>query len=612
MKFLINIFKKENRALKEIIKYKLIISFIIIFSTEIILSIAVDDSIFWMYKRLSHWLLISTILIFSVISFINLFINRLSVSLFITTLIATSMIYSHILKSAMRFTPIQFWDYKLIEEGLYALTMIINKPIYIILILFSLILLIAFLIKLLKSDKLRISIKNRFFMFFISTTSIVIIFSFISISYSNLFFMHRTNSCYIAKSGIYSFLILSAKHTNKKIIPKDYNESNIKEIVKKYSNAYDNKYFTIQENENPNIIFLSIESFFDPADIGIKFKKDPIPFFHSLQKEFGKKNFISPTYGGGTDRPEFEILTGFSKQIIREPVANYFIIKQPFFPNLASMLNILNYKTVGIEASKGKNFQKNIAYPKLGFDKLIAIADDFPNRELTWDKTSDNYIVNKTIQNIKKYSKLFLYIQTNATHARYNNVEINPNFEVLNENLEEDTKIIMQKYAQAIHVTDIALKKLVTYLKNSDKKSILFINGDHKPGKLGSSYKELKTFSGSNKKQLFNRYQTPLVIWHNLKQIKTPETISSNILSSILLNYISIDKKNIPIQFKITKLFLDDLPVVSKFYMDKNNKFYTKRSLPTEKEKMINDYYLLQYDILEGKQYSIKKNDSIN
>ena len=59
----------------------------------------------------------------------------------------------------------------------------------------------------------------------------------------------------------------------------------------------------------PNVIVILSEAFWDPTIIpGAKFSKDPIPFFHKLQKSGTSGTMLSPQYGGGTANVEFEVL----------------------------------------------------------------------------------------------------------------------------------------------------------------------------------------------------------------------------------------------------------------------------------------------------------------
>ncbi|MBQ2433323.1 MAG: hypothetical protein II266_02750, partial [Clostridia bacterium] len=61
----------------------------------------------------------------------------------------------------------------------------------------------------------------------------------------------------------------------------------------------------------PNIIFIQLESFFDPYIIEhLTYSEDPIPNFRRLKQEYTSGELYVPTVAGGTANTEFEVLTG--------------------------------------------------------------------------------------------------------------------------------------------------------------------------------------------------------------------------------------------------------------------------------------------------------------
>ena len=62
-----------------------------------------------------------------------------------------------------------------------------------------------------------------------------------------------------------------------------------------------------------NIIFLQLESFFDPTTVDfLDFSEDPIPYFRQLMEEYSSGYFRVPSVGAGTANTEFEAITGMS------------------------------------------------------------------------------------------------------------------------------------------------------------------------------------------------------------------------------------------------------------------------------------------------------------
>src|SRR5699024_9814978 len=65
--------------------------------------------------------------------------------------------------------------------------------------------------------------------------------------------------------------------------------------------------------EPVNVIFLQLESFFDPKQVEfLNLSEDPIPNFRRLMEEYTSGYFRVPSVGAGTANTEFETITGMS------------------------------------------------------------------------------------------------------------------------------------------------------------------------------------------------------------------------------------------------------------------------------------------------------------
>ena len=90
--------------------------------------------------------------------------------------------------------------------------------------------------------------------------------------------------------------------------PRDYSESEINRI----QNTEENLPATDEESR-PNILFLQLESFFDPTLVNyLEISEDPIPTFRKLMEEYSSGYFKVPSVGAGTANTEFEAITGMS------------------------------------------------------------------------------------------------------------------------------------------------------------------------------------------------------------------------------------------------------------------------------------------------------------
>ena len=67
------------------------------------------------------------------------------------------------------------------------------------------------------------------------------------------------------------------------------------------------------EETLPNIIFVQLESYFDPTEVEwLQFSEDPIPNLRKMYQEHSTGYFKVPSVGAGTANTEFEVLTGMS------------------------------------------------------------------------------------------------------------------------------------------------------------------------------------------------------------------------------------------------------------------------------------------------------------
>ena len=88
-----------------------------------------------------------------------------------------------------------------------------------------------------------------------------------------------------------------------------YSEDEINRIEKTESNLPKTK----EDGKRPNILFLQLESFFDPTLVNyLDISEDPIPNFRKLMKEYSSGYYKVPSVGAGTANTEFETITGMS------------------------------------------------------------------------------------------------------------------------------------------------------------------------------------------------------------------------------------------------------------------------------------------------------------
>ena len=103
--------------------------------------------------------------------------------------------------------------------------------------------------------------------------------------------------------------------------------------------------YRIEEGEMPNIMFVQLESFFDPTEVEwLQFSEDPIPNLRKMFQNYSSGYFKAPSVGAGTANTEFEVLTGMSMRFFgpgEYPYKTY--AKTKYVESAASALSALGY-----------------------------------------------------------------------------------------------------------------------------------------------------------------------------------------------------------------------------------------------------------------------------
>ncbi|MGH8211755.1 MAG: LTA synthase family protein, partial [Rhodanobacteraceae bacterium] len=127
----------------------------------------------------------------------------------------------------------------------------------------------------------------------------------------------------------------------------------------------------------PDIVVVQSESFFDPGRMRGYAPHQFIPNFERLAREGESGQLHVPTFGGGTIRTEFEVLTGLPLRYFPQVQFPYLQIDAKVIPGLARTLRSNGYTTVAIHDNNRGFWNRASALQRLGFDRFIAI-DGFP------------------------------------------------------------------------------------------------------------------------------------------------------------------------------------------------------------------------------------------
>ena len=348
--------------------------------------------------------------------------------------------------------------------------------------------------------------------------------------------------------------------------PRDYSESEIKRIEKSEENLPETK-----EGSHPNILFLQLESFFDPTLVNyLELSEDPIPNFRKLMKEYSSGYYKVPSVGAGTANTEFESITGMSLHYFGPGEYPYkSILKETTCESAPYVLKNLGYTAHAVHNNEANFYGRRSIFPNLGFDTFTSaeyMKDENQKNPLGWIK--DSVLTDEIIKCLDSTEGPdYVYTISVQGHGDYPSEPIleNPDITVSGAPTDELNNK-WEYYVNQIHEMDEFVKELTDALADYPEDVVLVMYGDHLPT-MGLTVEDVKN------KYLF---QTEYVMWDNFGLKKKKENLAAYQMAAEVMDRVGIHEGTI---FKYHQA-------------RKNTKNYQV------------DLETLQYDLLYGKQYS--------
>lgn len=271
---------------------------------------------------------------------------------------------------------------------------------------------------------------------------------------------------------------------------------------------------TGKNERTPDIIYILNETFFDLKNVISNFETDVsyMPFIESLDNKIYGYSIV-PGCGGGTNRSEYEFLTGNTLELM-QGITPFSFLNLNDSPSLVSFLKSKGYQTYATHPAPSLNYSRGTAYPKLGFD-LFEFDEVYENAESygTRGYINDEEVYKNLIQNYEKMGEepRFMYALTIQNHGGW---EMNDDSKdtVHTKNDFGDLTDDINEYLTCISLSDSAFEYLVNYYKNSDRDVIICMAGDHCPSFAPEIADEANT-----EFERFKLYATPFVMWANFE-----------------------------------------------------------------------------------------------
>ncbi|MBP3041044.1 LTA synthase family protein [Bacillaceae bacterium Marseille-Q3522] len=386
--------------------------------------------------------------------------------------------------------------------------------------------------------------------------------------------------------------------------PEDYTKEKVLETAEKYQHhpaAGENG-----SGQTPNIVFLMSETFWDPTRLNLQFSEDPLKHFRELASRNSSGYVLSPVFGGATANVEFEALTGFSTAFLKVGSIPFqdFVARKDFIPTIVSDLENKGYRSLAIHPYHGVFYKRNHVYRTFGIDKFLDMETMKHQKKAPASVISDESLSYEIIDNIKmEKHPLFIHAVSMQNHMPYNEGAYEEN-KINITGLSEDSTKPLEVYTEGIRRSDEALQLLADQLEQLDEPTVVVMWGDHLPV-LGANLVVYKEAGYDDPDPDINnrKYsETPLLIYSNYElEHKNLETISAFYLGPIVYELSGLAK---PPYYHLLDELREELAVI-KADLKLDNEQQVIKKLSKRQQQLFDDYKLLGYDLLIGKQYSL-------
>jgi len=349
--------------------------------------------------------------------------------------------------------------------------------------------------------------------------------------------------------------------------PRDYSEKEIKRIEKTEENLPETR-----EGEYPNIIFLQLESFFDPELVNyLEISEDPIPNFRKLMKEYTSGYYKVPSVGAGTANTEFESITGMSLRYFGPGEYPYkSILKETTCESAPYVLGELGYSSHAIHNNEANFYGRRSIFPNLGFDTFTS-AEYMPEEDdknpLGW--TRDRVLTDEILKCLDSTEDQPDYVYTISVqgHGAYpEEPELEEHEITVTGSPTASKNNQWEYYVNQIHEMDNFVKELTDRLEDYPEDVVLVMYGDHLPT-MGLTVEDV------DNKYLF---QTQYVMWDNFGLEKKDVNLAAYQMAAEVLDRVGIHEGT-----------------VFRYHQARRNTKNYQVDLET-----------LQYDLLYGEQHS--------
>jgi phosphoglycerol transferase MdoB-like AlkP superfamily enzyme len=241
----------------------------------------------------------------------------------------------------------------------------------------------------------------------------------------------------------------------------------------------------------PDIVVVQSESLFDPRIMKGYENSDFTPNLIRLAAQGTSGKLHVPTFGGGTIRTEFEVLTGLSLRYFDNLQFPYLQMSHKSLPSLVRTLEKHGYTSTAVHGNDPAFWNRTTAFKAIGFDHFVSQSSFPPSAPNDGKYMADSAMTDEIMTQLKDSGPpQFIFAISIEGHGPYDVPPVHTaerDAIPVPAGITDRNKLELQTYLYHIGHADAELGRLATLLAKRQRPSLVLFYGDHLPA-LSNSY----------------------------------------------------------------------------------------------------------------------------
>ncbi len=294
----------------------------------------------------------------------------------------------------------------------------------------------------------------------------------------------------------------------------------------------------------PDVVIVLSESFMDPRVLkGMQALPDVIPNMRAaLQARHGGM-MQAPTFGGGTVRTEFEVLTGMPVEAFQDVHYPYVDLNVSSMPGVVGDLKKRGYASFALHGNAGSFWNRTSTYKAMGIDRFITQRDMMKAgavRDGGWvaDRSMTDILLAELGRATQPTVAVAISIEAHGPYDSQPEVRDGAAREAIRipAGLNAEAAAEFRNYLYHLHNADRELGRLLEGLHARGRPFVLLFFGDHLPA-FNGVYEQLEFADGRDARQQY----VPWLLASENDGMTTPSFAYAWELPALLMQTVAAD-----------------------------------------------------------------------